>query len=56
MHLLFKNGVYHTSGSQEIAGRTEDGLRGDGARRAGYRDGYTVTTLEDFKKRLPGAS
>jgi thiamine pyrophosphate-dependent acetolactate synthase large subunit-like protein len=52
-HLLFKNGVYHTSGSQETPG-------GQGvdfaamAKAAGYRATYTVGTLDDFKKRLPG--
>ena len=52
-HLLFKNGVYHTSGSQETPG-------GEGvdfaamAKAAGYRNSYTITSLDDFKKRLPG--
>jgi phosphonopyruvate decarboxylase len=52
-HLLFKNGVYHTSGSQETPG-------GEGvdfaamAKAAGYRSAYTITSLDDFKKRLPG--
>src|SRR5215470_18030034 len=52
-HLLFKNGVYHTSGSQETPG-------GEGvdfaamAKAAGYRSALTINTLEDFKKRLPG--
>ena len=52
-HLLFKNGVYHTSGSQETPG-------GQGvdfaamAKAAGYRNTYTIGTLDDFKKRLPG--
>jgi len=52
-HLLFKNGVYHTSGSQETPG-------GQGvdfavmAKAAGYRNAYTVTSIEDFRKRLPG--
>src|SRR5258705_12027097 len=47
-HLLFKNGVYPTSGSQETPG-------GQGvdfaamAKAAGYRSAYTITTLEDFK-------
>ena len=51
-HLLFKNGVYHTSGSQETPG-------GHGvdfaamAKAAGYRSALTINTLEDFKKRLP---
>ncbi|HTI54667.1 MAG TPA: thiamine pyrophosphate-dependent enzyme [Verrucomicrobiae bacterium] len=52
-HLLFKNGVYHTSGSQETPG-------GQGvdfaamAKAAGYRATYTISSLDDFKKRLPG--
>ncbi|HXA94029.1 MAG TPA: thiamine pyrophosphate-dependent enzyme [Candidatus Dormibacteraeota bacterium] len=51
-HLLFKNGVYHTSGSQETPG-------GQGvdfaamAKAAGYRATYTISALDDFKKRLP---
>ena len=51
-HLLFKNGVYHTSGSQETPG-------GQGvdfaamAKAAGYRSTCTIGTLDDFKKRLP---
>ncbi len=51
-HLVFKNGVYHTSGSQEIPG----GLQVDFvalAKGAGYRRAYAVRELEDFKKRLP---
>jgi phosphonopyruvate decarboxylase len=52
-HLLFKNGVYHTSGSQETPG-------GQGvdfaamAKAAGYRATCTISTLEELKKRLPG--
>jgi sulfopyruvate decarboxylase subunit beta len=51
-HLVFKNGVYHTSGSQEIPG----GLQVDFvamAKGAGYRQAYAVRELEDFRKRLP---
>jgi sulfopyruvate decarboxylase subunit beta len=51
-HLLFKNGVYHTSGSQEIPG----GLQVDFvtmAKGAGYRQAYAVREMDDFKKRLP---
>jgi phosphonopyruvate decarboxylase len=51
-HLVFKNGVYHTSGSQEIPG----GLQVDFvtmAKGAGYRAAYAVHELDDFKKRLP---
>src|SRR5438552_7386925 len=52
LHLLFKNGVYHTSGSQEIPG----GLTVDFvtmARGAGYKTALAVTELDDFKRRLP---
>jgi sulfopyruvate decarboxylase subunit beta len=51
-HLLFKNGVYHTSGSQEIPG----GSRVDFARMAvaaGYRNAYTFDDLEELRIRLP---
>ena len=52
MHLLFKNGVYHTSGAQDIPG----GLTVDFvtmARGAGYRSAMAIDELEDFKRRLP---
>src|ERR1700704_3206243 len=52
VHLLFKNGVYHTSGAQIIPG----GLTVDFvtmAKGAGYRKAYAVTGLDDFKRRLP---
>ena len=51
-HFVFKNGVYHTSGSQPIPG-------GSGvdfvllARGAGYRDAYAIDDLEEFRIRLP---
>ncbi len=51
-HFLFKNGVYHTSGAQEIPG-------GPGvyfaamAKAAGYRSTCTIRTLDDLEKRLP---
>ncbi len=51
-HLVFKNGVYHTSGSQEIPG----GLQVDFvtmAKGAGYRQAYAVHELDDFTRRLP---
>jgi phosphonopyruvate decarboxylase len=53
VHLLFKNGVYHTSGSQEIPG----GLTVDFvtmARGAGYRTALAIGELDDFKRRFPG--
>ena len=52
LHLLFKNGVYHTSGSQEIPG----GLTVDFvtmARGAGYRTALAIGELDDFTRRLP---
>src|SRR6059058_2875114 len=51
-HLLFKNGVYHTSGSQEIPG----GLTVDFvtmARGAGYKAAFAIGELDEFKRRLP---
>ncbi len=51
-HLVFKNGVYHTSGGQEIPG----GLGVDFvlmARGAGYRNAYAIRDLEEVRRRLP---
>ena len=51
-HLVFKNGVYHTSGAQETPG----GLVVDYvlmAKGAGYRNAYAIRDLEEFKRRLP---
>jgi sulfopyruvate decarboxylase subunit beta len=51
-HLVFKNGVYHTSGSQETPG----GLSVDFvvmARGAGYRDAFAVRTVAELQRRLP---
>src|SRR5712692_1553483 len=51
-HLLFKNNVYHTSGSQGTPG-------GEGvdyvmmARGAGYRAAFAVRTLDELTQRLP---
>src|SRR5262249_22608240 len=51
-HLLFRNGVYHTSGSQDIpGGLTVDFVQM--AKGAGYRKAYAVTDFDDFKRRLP---
>src|SRR5512134_2381979 len=52
VHLLFKNGVYHTSGAQEIPGGLTVDFAGM-ARAAGYRSAYAVGELDDFKRRLP---
>jgi len=52
VHLLFKNGVYHTSGAQEIPG----GLTVDFvtmARGAGYRSALAIGELEELERRLP---
>jgi thiamine pyrophosphate-dependent acetolactate synthase large subunit-like protein len=52
IHLLFKNGVYHTSGSQEIPG----GLTVDFvtmAKGAGYRTVLQIGEIEEFKRRFP---
>jgi thiamine pyrophosphate-dependent acetolactate synthase large subunit-like protein len=52
VHFLFKNGVYHTSGSQGIPG----GLTVDFvlmARAAGYRLGCAIADLEELRRRLP---
>jgi sulfopyruvate decarboxylase subunit beta len=51
-HLLFKNNVYHTSGSQATPG-------GEGvdwvmiATGAGYREAFAVRTLDELEQRLP---
>jgi sulfopyruvate decarboxylase subunit beta len=52
VHFVFKNGVYHTSGSQEIPG----GLSVDFvtmARGAGYRSASTIGDIEELRRRLP---
>ena len=52
VHLLFKNGVYHTSGAQGIPG----GLSVDFvmmAKGAGYRQVLSIDSLDEFKRRLP---
>lgn len=52
VHLLFKNGVYHTSGAQGIPG----GLSVDFvmmARGAGYRLVTMIDDLDELKRRLP---
>jgi len=50
-HLVFKNGVYHTSGAQETPG----GLTVDFvtmAKGAGYREAYAVRDLGELHRRL----
>ena len=52
IHLLFKNGVYHTSGAQEIpGGLTVDFLTM--AKGAGYRTCVQIGDLDEFKRRFP---
>ena len=54
-HLLFKNGVYHTSGSQETPGGPGTDFAAM-AKAAGYRNTYTVTDARRFQEapaRLP---
>ena len=52
IHLLFKNGVYHTSGAQGIpGGLTVDFVQM--AKGAGYRTVCAIHDIEDFKRRLP---
>jgi thiamine pyrophosphate-dependent acetolactate synthase large subunit-like protein len=53
VHLLFKNGVYHTSGAQEIPGGLTVDFAGM-AKAAGYREVHTLHDLEDFRRRFPG--
>ena len=52
VHLLFKNGVYHTSGAQGIPG----GISVDFvmmAKGAGYRQVLSIDSVDEFKRRLP---
>jgi phosphonopyruvate decarboxylase len=52
LHLVFKNGVYHTSGSQTTPG----GLNVDYvtmARAAGYRSASEIGELDELRRRLP---
>src|SRR5438093_9171210 len=52
VHLLFKHGVYHTSGAQEIpGGLTVDFVQM--AKGAGYRETLQIGDLEEFKRRFP---
>jgi phosphonopyruvate decarboxylase len=51
-HLVFKNGVYHTSGAQGIPG----GLTVDFvlmAKGAGYKNAYAIREPTEFTRRLP---
>ena len=50
VHLLFKNGVYHTSGAQETPGGTGVDFVMM-AKGAGYRSAYAISNLGDFRRR-----
>jgi sulfopyruvate decarboxylase subunit beta len=52
VHFLFKNGVYHTSGAQEIpgGGGVDFVLMATGA---GYRAAYAIDDLAELERRLP---
>jgi thiamine pyrophosphate-dependent acetolactate synthase large subunit-like protein len=52
VHLLFKNGVYHTSGSQAIPSAQGIDFAGM-AKSAGYRATHVFDDLEEFRIRLP---
>ncbi len=52
VHLLFKNGVYHTSGAQELPGGLIVDFAGM-ARAAGYRGVHVVGELGEFERLLP---
>jgi phosphonopyruvate decarboxylase len=52
-HLLFRNGVYHTSGAQETPGGPGVDFAAM-AKAAGYRNASTVATIDELRKRLPG--
>ena len=51
IHVLFNNGIYHTSGSQEIPGGGDVDFEGL-ARAAGYKGAVTIDDLEDLRIRL----
>jgi thiamine pyrophosphate-dependent acetolactate synthase large subunit-like protein len=51
VHLLFKNGVYHTSAPRDTR-RALGGFR-DHGEGAGYRAAFAIHDLDDFKRRLP---
>ncbi|HSB41749.1 MAG TPA: thiamine pyrophosphate-dependent enzyme [Methylomirabilota bacterium] len=53
VHLLFKNGVYHTSGAQETPGGPGVDFAAM-AKAVGYRSACTISELDDLQKRLPG--
>jgi thiamine pyrophosphate-dependent acetolactate synthase large subunit-like protein len=52
VHFLFKNGVYHTSGAQEIpGGGSVDFVQM--AKGAGYRAAYAIDDIDELQRRLP---
>jgi phosphonopyruvate decarboxylase len=52
VHLVFKNGVYHTSGSQEIPGGPAVDFAAM-ARAAGYPRACTIGDVDELRRRLP---
>ncbi len=52
IHFLFNNGIYHTSGSQEIPGGADVNFE-ELSKVAGYRGAATFDNLEDFRIQLP---
>lgn len=52
VHLVFNNGVYHTSGSQQIpgAGGVDFAIM---ARGAGYRSACVIDEIDELRRRLP---
>ncbi len=52
IHFLFNNGIYHTSGSQEIPGGADVNFE-ELSKAAGYRGAATFDNLEDFRIQLP---
>jgi sulfopyruvate decarboxylase subunit beta len=51
-HLVFRNGVYHSSGTQPTpGGAAVDYVRM--ALGAGYREAFAIGDLDDFERRLP---
>ena len=51
-HLLFRNGVYHTSGAQEIPGGGDVDFV-QMAKGAGYRAAYAIDEIAELQRRLP---
>ena len=52
VHLVFKNGVYQTSGAQAIPGGLAIDFVGM-AKAVGYREAYALADLSEFRRRFP---